>query len=896
MNNISRLRLRAFLVLMITVGLLLAHCARKPSTSVTLYFSDSNGRLLLPVSRQIPQAQNLPANAITELLRGPKSGGGLLRLLPPETRLLDLKVEKGLAVVSFSKELERGFEGGSTAESLMIRSVVWTLTEFPEISRVAFQVEGKPLTVLRQGHEDLDEEPYDREPHINIIYPERTTKNTSPVVFYFPARGTRFLAPLSLQLDKRTANLRGIAQFLFGDSPLPQLLDRVAPPGVSVTRVEQSGGEAIVSLAAGSVEALRRMPSDQDLPIRALLMTLTEQPGIGRIVVKEEGGSPGKLGDLDLSTPLMRPSLVNKESAFTTDQGAAFASPLPRIAVAGQEVSLARDLVESGDTIHIPAQDPGTQRILSTFDASLSWDESSLRLYFSLPRKRYVLGIDSRQGTMNGSPVEIPVAPLLLNGHPYIPLETLAFLLDARVRKERGGQILNIYPTIRRIQYVSEEGKRKVVIGASAPVSYTTFMLKDPPYRVVVDVPGTSLGIAEKRIPVQDGFIDEIHVDQFKREPDVTRIVVVFAQEGGVEFPPRLNTKEIVMELKGDPASGAAPDPVETPAETPSYRHITAVNVEEAKDGVQVTIEGDGAISYEWHRLKAPDCRIFIDIPNALLDFPKKAVPQESSLLSEMRVAQFQKDPYPVVRIVLDLRDSFDFTVKTSSNGVHKILATILPGRVDPLIAVGQGKGSTGPMNAGFSDRNKVIVLDPGHGGSDTGCICRQTGTLEKDLTLDIAFRVRKLLQTRLKGWKVVMTRETDRDVTYAGSPAKEELQARVDVGLETSAYAFISLHINASTSAAPNGVSTHWYKENDVALAQAIQRNVGSDLGLADKGLMRNRFYVVRHSPMPAVLVEMGFLTNGRDKARLLSSDFRQRLAQAVSDGIVEYVKEGAE
>jgi N-acetylmuramoyl-L-alanine amidase len=199
----------------------------------------------------------------------------------------------------------------------------------------------------------------------------------------------------------------------------------------------------------------------------------------------------------------------------------------------------------------------------------------------------------------------------------------------------------------------------------------------------------------------------------------------------------------------------------------------------------------------------------------------------------------------------------------------------------------------------------QIIALDPGHGGRDRGTRNEKLGLVEKDFALDLAQRLRPLLQAL--GFQVVMTREDD---TYIALPERAQRAATAGADL------FVSLHFNAAASADVNGIETY-------VLTPQFQRSTGSDekrpddavaapgnrfdawssfLGYTvhrtlldrmqrpDRGLKRARFVVLRELPCPGVLVEGGYLSNP-EEARLVATDeFRDRLAVALAEAIDAY------
>lgn len=248
-----------------------------------------------------------------------------------------------------------------------------------------------------------------------------------------------------------------------------------------------------------------------------------------------------------------------------------------------------------------------------------------------------------------------------------------------------------------------------------------------------------------------------------------------------------------------------------------------------------------------------------------------------------VEIASFQTALYPVLEITIpgEKNSGYEFVnIEGESNTI-----ALMKGRGLDEIA------STGSVETpGWMNIRGTIVIDPGHGGSDPGCVNRALGTKEADVTLKISLHLAEIL--REQGWNVVLTRETDRDVTYAGSPDRMELEARADVANNIGADLFMSVHCNASVSSASYGSSIHWWKAEDYAFAQALEPVLGHAIGLGQKGLIRDRFVVLRHSQMPSVLVETAFLSNPREGAKLSDPAFQKVIAQQLAGGLANYMR----
>lgn len=181
------------------------------------------------------------------------------------------------------------------------------------------------------------------------------------------------------------------------------------------------------------------------------------------------------------------------------------------------------------------------------------------------------------------------------------------------------------------------------------------------------------------------------------------------------------------------------------------------------------------------------------------------------------------------------------------------------------------------------------VAIDPGHGGSDPGAI-GAAGSREADINLSIGVNLRSLLEA--SGCTVIMTRETDSDCAAYNADAYQELQARCYIANRHGADLYLSIHCNAAANVQANGSET-WYYDAGQVLAEGVQREL-SRTGLTDRGIKQGSFYVLKHTDMPAVIVETGFLTNAQEEALLNDSEFQWGLAKALARGILRYMNAG--
>lgn len=191
-----------------------------------------------------------------------------------------------------------------------------------------------------------------------------------------------------------------------------------------------------------------------------------------------------------------------------------------------------------------------------------------------------------------------------------------------------------------------------------------------------------------------------------------------------------------------------------------------------------------------------------------------------------------------------------------------------------------------------YNSGEKIIVLDPGHGGSDAGAI-GPTGVTEKSVSLAVSLKAQKLLAD--SGYQVVMTRTTDVDVAAPGVSDATELQARVNKAPPNAAL-FISVHCNAFSNGKANGMETYHAPTavKGARLARLLNEELERLGGLNNRGVKAARFYVMTHSQCPASLIELGFITNPREEKLLASDDYQQKLAQAITNAVNRYFNQG--
>lgn len=190
-----------------------------------------------------------------------------------------------------------------------------------------------------------------------------------------------------------------------------------------------------------------------------------------------------------------------------------------------------------------------------------------------------------------------------------------------------------------------------------------------------------------------------------------------------------------------------------------------------------------------------------------------------------------------------------------------------------------------------FSVEDKVVVIDPGHGGSDNGAV-GPSGVKEKSVALAVSLKVEKLLTD--SGAKVVMTRNTDVDVASPNASDVQELQSRVNK-IPVNADIFISIHCNAFSSPKSHGMETFYYggSMEGKRLAQLLNEELQKYGGRFNRGVKAANFYVIKRARCPASLVELAFITNPAEESLLADDSYQNELAKAITVAVNRYFNE---
>ena len=397
------------------------------------------------------------------------------------------------------------------------------------------------------------------------------------------------------------------------------------------------------------------------------------------------------------------------------------------------------------------------------------------------------------------------------------------------------------------VRVSSSQDKTRIVVDAKAPVTYRTMVLKNPG-RVVVDIKDAWLSPQAKReLAVSGPFVSRARVAQFDQR---TVRVVVETTVGKDNYK--------IFPLTGGPVPGRV-----------------------VLDFGRVGPDSAGA-TIALPDVKAPSK------PAAPQTKPTKPqTPQTKPQAPQTKPVETKPaETKPVETKPVETKPEEQQTPQDAEQAAQETAADT-PGE-QPVTESSTDAGIAAITGlAGHS-----ITIDAGHGGNDSGAI-GPTGVTEKSVTLRVALALQKILTS--EGATVYMTRTTDTEVSPKGAAASdiEELQARCDVANQHYSDIFISIHMDSFTNGAAKGTTGYYYalgskKSRD--LADKVRAGVIDQIGTPSRGTQSCNFYVVKHTDMPATLVEVAFISNPTEEKLMNSEDGVQKAAQGIADGIADF------
>lgn len=411
--------------------------------------------------------------------------------------------------------------------------------------------------------------------------------------------------------------------------------------------------------------------------------------------------------------------------------------------------------------------------------------------------------------------------------------------------------------------------------------------------------------LVSKAVAVNQYGVSTIEFTQASSSPAQARVSLKVTEDDSNWLATFSSFRGLVLVPREGVRSSFTPTRTTRDILTPRNRRTIVSEIELVNNDTELLINANQAISGE---IKENSNGFYeIVIPNAILaaNFNGPEL-TGSSPISEVRVRQEGSSVLVLVTTRLGVRMGQSEGQGTNvlslplGRGLASVSARNLPSSTshEPdsvVIDIPQPANRTAPdlfpsrplpspssLGSPAPSNRTLVFLDAGHGGQDPGTI-GIGGLREKDLVLPITMDVAEIL--RKQGIEVKLTRDSDYFIS---------LQGRTDMANQVNADLFVSIHANAINLSRPdiNGLETYYYQTGR-RLAEVIHWNMLNSVNIKDRGIRRARFYVLRHSEMPSVLVEVGFVTGAEDAPRLKNPTHRRQLAEAIARGIVQYIKE---
>ena len=492
----------------------------------------------------------------------------------------------------------------------------------------------------------------------------------------------------------------------------------------------------------------------------------------------------------------------------------------------------------------------------------------------------------------------------LVQGRYCVPFQKVAQTLGGTADWQPATATLTVRAKLQMVR----QDYNELTIYTSYPIYYSVKRI-DSPERLYVDLFGLDLATTPANIPNTGGSVTHIRSGQI----DYQTVRITIDLKKGMPFRVmsgiQTNQVKVALNEGGSPNSfpNAGLHPSPQIALNPPTSHLPSNSSPVTITGVdckvispaltQIAIYTTGPAKYRTEALDNPH-RLAFDLAGAVLDHGLKTSQSVSnSVIQAIRVGKLLTPQTTFGRVVLDLSKMVGFSVDSQvKDGGMLYLINVATGDgtaapLPPVTATVPPDGGLSPAPITASLAGKLIVVDPGHGGRDTGARDEfRTGQVyEKDITLAIGRRVRNVLTAN--GATVLMTRNDD---------SFPPLMSRPAFANDHHADYFVSIHADSFGSQnARTGTTVYFHAQNGLCrqMAADIGRRVSQVSGIPYNGIKSDTirfatgFGVLRGSGMPAILVETGYMNNDDDLAKLRDDATQQKIAEGIVAGIRDFI-----
>jgi N-acetylmuramoyl-L-alanine amidase len=498
---------------------------------------------------------------------------------------------------------------------------------------------------------------------------------------------------------------------------------------------------------------------------------------------------------------------------------------------------------------------------LESLGCRVQRDDSSITI--TGPRGTVIaIRIGEKNLTIDGKVQPLALPARRVADEPFLPVRPLAEALGWAVRWHPDSRRLAIHGTVTGVKYTSLPDRQRVTVSATAPFTFSLGRLREPE-RIYVDLMNIDFQGPDLNLPVNESALLAVRAAQNSTDPDLVRVVLDVKE--GTEITPVAADAGCTLNLD-IPAAGLKGPGLATVLSVAlgPYRAGMAEVVVTTSSGVNATEQSSAD--------EKGRPQLVISIENIL---PGSAMPETSGAHPLVRSASLAAGP-------------------PSPNGSGTALLSLTLEKTIPHLMLVEPTGLR--VLLGSMDLSELrIVVDPGHGGKQDGAT-GPSGLREKDVNLDITLRLRRLLESQ--GAMVIPTREKDDSLAPVANreQLRTELGLRAAVANDNNADMFISIHCNASdTINSQSGTQTYWRTPWSEPLARALHAKLVQVLKRKDAGIHTANFIVIKDTSCASVLLEIAYINNQEEEALLGDPRFRQRVAEAVVEGIESYLKSGA-
>lgn len=589
--------------------------------------------------------------------------------------------------------------------------------------------------------------------------------------------------------------------------------------------------------------------------------------------------------------------------------------------------------------------------VFEKLGATVIWYDNTKEVCVSLKNNKVVLKIDDKTAVVNGKKVVMDVAATVINGRTMVPLRFVGEQLGCEVcwlPDELSVSVFDKPVNITKVLYEHGKDKSKVIIKADGKIKNYLISYANNPTRLIIDIPASKFNLEQRIIEVRQGPVERIRLSQFKIQPSVTRAVIDLSEWAAYKVDYSDDYKQIVVEfiykssnlkdvsflrkadsenvvIKLDLLHGHIVSKLSNPSrlvidlpetavgKTSGYLETSGKFVKKVRyaqfnettarvvadlagEPQYEILQNDNTITVKLFESPFKNIRyfnngkqVYFEIENCNLEGKYS---RNVDIDAKTCTVAFPATEVDIAAGVMNINDSklyyVDIEVDKTTNTAKMIFKCKNVYNVD--IEADEKNNKTKIVLTGLDiDGEKLVVIDPGHGGTEPGAIYKDI--LEKDLNLDICLRLNSLLKS--KNVKTYMLREKDVAV---------DIYERPEIANKLNAALYLSVHNNALPGDAsysgtmtlyyPDGVDKH--NMTSKRFAEIVHRKLLNALNTTDRKIIsRPNLVVLKYTKMPAVLAEIAFLTNKTDRENLLKESFRQKAAQALCDAVVQALTE---